>query len=120
MFYEHQTYANFARDDQFATIKIAKPKLLLVNAHDPCQNAIVRSQRVLIWLIHKGFSPAKYSSNTVVEIKTRTSTDCQVLLFQGDKELELSSLRHGVYFLQFCCSYNFYRTFDSVHTSHTE
>ncbi len=26
--------------------KIAKPKLVLVNTHDPCQNAIVRSQRV--------------------------------------------------------------------------
>ena len=43
MFCEHQTFANF---DQFATIKSAKPKLLLVNTHDPCQNAIVRSQRV--------------------------------------------------------------------------
>ena len=46
MFREHQTFANFARVDQFATIKSAKPKLLLVNTHDPCQNAIVRSQRV--------------------------------------------------------------------------
>ncbi len=46
MFCEHQTYANFAMVDQFATIKSAKPKLLLVNTHDPCQNAIVRSQRV--------------------------------------------------------------------------
>ena len=43
MFCEHQTFANF---DQFATIKSAKPKLLLVNTHDPCQNAIVRLQRV--------------------------------------------------------------------------
>ncbi len=46
MFCENQTFANFARVDQFATIKSAKPKLLLVNTHDPCQNAIVRSQRV--------------------------------------------------------------------------
>ncbi len=46
MFCEHQTFANFAMLDQFATIKFAKPKLLLVNTHDPCQNAIVRSQRV--------------------------------------------------------------------------
>ena len=38
--------SNFARVDQFATIKSAKPKLLLINTHDPCQNAIVRSQRV--------------------------------------------------------------------------
>ncbi len=44
MFYEHQTFANFAMVDQFATIKSAKPKLLLVNTHDPCQNAIVRSK----------------------------------------------------------------------------
>ena len=43
MFCEHQTFANFVRVDQFPTIKSA---LLLVNAHDPCQNAIVRSQRV--------------------------------------------------------------------------
>ncbi len=50
---------HFARVDPFA----AKPKLL-VNTHDPCQNAIVTSQRVLIWLTRKGFSPAKYSSNT--------------------------------------------------------
>ena len=50
----------FARVDQFATIKSA-----LVNTHDPCQNAIVRSQRFLIWLIRKSLSPAKYSSNTV-------------------------------------------------------
>ncbi len=46
MFCEHQTFANFAMVDQFATIKSAKPKLLLVNTHDLCQNAIVRSQRV--------------------------------------------------------------------------
>ncbi len=46
MFCEHQTFANFARVVQFATIKSTKPKLLLVNTHDPCQNAIVRSQRV--------------------------------------------------------------------------
>ncbi len=46
MFCKHQTFANFAIVDQFATIKFAKPKLLLVNTHDPCQNAIVRSQRV--------------------------------------------------------------------------
>ncbi len=58
MFCEHQT---FARVDQFTTIKSAKPKLLLVNTHDPFQNAIVRSQRVMIWLIRKGFSLAKYS-----------------------------------------------------------
>ncbi len=60
MFCEHQTFANFARVDQFATIKSA-----LVNTHDPCQNEIVRSQRFLIWLIRKSLSPAKYSSNTV-------------------------------------------------------
>ncbi len=50
-------FANFVMVDQFA--KSAKPKLLLVNTHDPCQNAIVRSQRVkfsaLIWLIRKSF-----------------------------------------------------------------
>ena len=40
MFCEHQTLANFVRVDQFTTT------LLLVNTHDPCQNAIVRSQRV--------------------------------------------------------------------------
>ncbi len=34
MFCEHQTFANFAMVDQFATIKSAKPKLLLVNTHD--------------------------------------------------------------------------------------
>ena len=67
IFCEHQTFANF---DQFATIKSAKPKLLIVNTHDPCQNAIVacRSQKVNIYpdlAHHKGFSPAKYSSNTV-------------------------------------------------------
>ncbi len=50
--------------------KSAKPKLLLhvVNTHDPCQNAIVRSQRVKFStdLAHsQRFSPAKYSSNTV-------------------------------------------------------
>ena len=44
MFREHQTFANFAMVDQFATIKPAKPKL--VNTHNPCQNAIVRSQKV--------------------------------------------------------------------------
>ena len=56
--------------DQFATIKSTKPKLLLVNTHDPCQNAIVRSQRVNFsadWLIRKGFSPAKYSVVTVLQ-----------------------------------------------------
>ncbi len=65
MFCEHQTFVNFAMVNQFPTIKSAKSKL--VNTHDPCQNAIVRLQRVnflLIWLIRKGFSPAKYSSNT--------------------------------------------------------
>ena len=46
MFCENQTFANFARVDQFARIKSAKPKLLLVNTHDPCQNTIARSQRV--------------------------------------------------------------------------
>ena len=69
MFYEHQTFANFAMVDQFATIKSAKPKLLLVNTHDPCQNAIVRSQRIKFSadLAHsQKFSSAKYSSNTVV------------------------------------------------------
>ncbi len=65
MFCEHQTFANFARVDQFATIKSAKPKLLLVNTHDLFQNAIVKSTFLLIWLIRKRFSPAKYSSNTV-------------------------------------------------------
>ncbi len=44
MFCEHQTFANFAMVDQFATIKSAKPTI--VNTHDPCQNPIVRSQRV--------------------------------------------------------------------------
>ena len=46
MFCEHQTFANFAMVNQFATIKSAKPKFVLVNTHDLCQNAIVRSQRV--------------------------------------------------------------------------
>ncbi len=49
MFCKYQTYANFAWVDQFEFVvlnKIAKPKLLLVNTHDPCQNAIVRSQKV--------------------------------------------------------------------------
>ena len=67
MFCENQTFANFARVDQFATIKSAK--LLLVNTHDPCQNTIVRSQRVNFSadLAHsQGFSHAKYSSNTVI------------------------------------------------------
>ena len=32
-----------ARVDQF---KIRKPKLLLVNTHGPCQNAVVKLQRV--------------------------------------------------------------------------
>ena len=48
--------------DQFETTKKAMPKLLLVNTHDPCQNAIVdrkRSNFLLIWLIRKGFSPSK-------------------------------------------------------------
>ena len=40
MFCEYQTFANFARVDQFATIKSAKPKLLRKYT-DPCQNAIV-------------------------------------------------------------------------------
>lgn len=41
MFCQHQTYANFARVDQFSTInKIA------INTHDPCHNTIVRSQKV--------------------------------------------------------------------------
>ena len=69
IFCEHQTFANFAMVDQFATIKSAKPKLLLVNTHDPCQNAIVRSQRVKFSadLAHsQRFLPAKYSSNTVL------------------------------------------------------
>ena len=35
MFCEYQTYANFAGVDQ-----ITKPKLVLVNTHDPCQNTI--------------------------------------------------------------------------------
>ncbi len=43
MFCEHQAFANFARVDQ-CNNKIAK--LLLVNTHDPCQNVIVRSQKV--------------------------------------------------------------------------
>ncbi len=33
MFCEHQTFANFAMVDQFATIKSAKPKLLLVSKY---------------------------------------------------------------------------------------
>ncbi len=36
---------NFARVDQFAIVKLQNLKLLLVNTHDPYQNAIVRSQR---------------------------------------------------------------------------
>ena len=36
----------FTRVDQFATIKLQNLKLLLVNTHDPCQNAITRSQKV--------------------------------------------------------------------------
>ncbi len=66
MFCEYQTFANFAMLDQFATIKSAKPKLLLVNTHDPCQNAIVRSQRVKFSAdLAQSFLPAKHSSNTV-------------------------------------------------------
>ena len=49
--------ANFAMVDQFATIKSAKPKLLLVNTHDPCQNTIVRSQRVTFSSFAKVFHP---------------------------------------------------------------
>ena len=63
MFCEHQTFANFAMVDQFATIKSIKPKLLLVNTHDPFQNTIVRSQRVKFSadLAHsQRFSPTKY------------------------------------------------------------
>ena len=41
MFCEHQTFANFAKVDQFATIKSAKPKLF---THDPCQNAIAKEK----------------------------------------------------------------------------
>ncbi len=44
MFCEHQTYANFA-SVSIRISKIAKPKLVLVNTHDPCQNTIVRSQK---------------------------------------------------------------------------
>ena len=68
MFCEHQTFANFAMVDSFATIKSAKPKLLLVNTHDPCQNAIDRSQRVNISadLAHsQKFFIRKYSIYTV-------------------------------------------------------
>ena len=36
MFCEHQTYANFARVDQFAL-----QSKIIVNTDDPCQNAIV-------------------------------------------------------------------------------
>ncbi len=62
MFCEHQTFVNFAMVDQFATLKFAKPKVL--NTHDPYQNADRKgSNFLLIWLIRKGFSPAKYSSN---------------------------------------------------------
>ncbi len=71
MFCEHQTFANFAMVDQFATLKSAKPKLLLVNTHDPCQNAIVRSQRVKFSadLAHsQRFFTSKNSSNTVHRI----------------------------------------------------
>ena len=67
MFCEHQTFANFAMVDQFATIKSAKPKLLLVNTILAKTQYLdrKRSKFLLIWLIRKGFSPAKYSSNTV-------------------------------------------------------
>ncbi len=53
----HQT---FAIVDQFATIKSAKPKLLLVNTHDSCQNALAKGQ---IFAHSQRFSPAKYFSN---------------------------------------------------------
>ncbi len=46
MFCEHQTFVNFGGLINYGNNKIAKPKLLLVNTHDPYQNAIVRSQRV--------------------------------------------------------------------------
>ncbi len=47
MFCEHQTFANFAMGDQFASIKSTKRKIItIVITHDLCQNAIVRSQRV--------------------------------------------------------------------------
>ena len=52
MFCDHQTFANFVMVDQFTTIKSTKPKLLLVNTHDPCQNAIIRSQRVKFFAAH--------------------------------------------------------------------
>ena len=74
MFCEHETYANFASVDHFATI-IAKPELVLVITHDPCQNARVKSQRVHFSAdLAQGFSPAKYSSNTVPPTCTRHYT----------------------------------------------
>ncbi len=58
-------HLKFVMVEQFATIKSAKPKLLLVNTHDSCQNAIVRVN-ISTYLAHlQRFSPAKYSSNTV-------------------------------------------------------
>ena len=70
MFCEYQTFVNFAMVDQFSKIKSAK---LSKYTHDPCQNTIVDrkgSNFLLIWLIRKGFSPAKYSSNTGIYIAT--------------------------------------------------
>ncbi len=68
MFCEHQTFRTLhAMVDQFATIKSTKPKLLLVNTILAKTQYLdrKRSKFLLIWLIRKGFSPAKYSSNTV-------------------------------------------------------
>ncbi len=62
MFCDHQTFAKFARFDQFATIKSAKPKLSLVNTHDPFQLERKGSTFLLIWLIRKGF----HSQNILV------------------------------------------------------
>ena len=58
----HQIFANFAMVDQFATIKSAKPILLLVDTHDPCQNADRKGSTYFSAdLAHwQRFSPAKY------------------------------------------------------------
>ncbi len=58
----HQTFANFAMVDQFATIKSAKPILLLVDTHDPCQNAIAKGQRTFLLIrdkVREGLATAK-------------------------------------------------------------
>ena len=59
----HQTYANFARVDQFATIK--SQNLSKYTRSSPERNSDRKGSIFLLtWLIRKGFSSAKYSSNT--------------------------------------------------------